>query len=808
MKFTLDWLTEYVDVDMPVDTLADRLTMLGLEVDNVEQLYEELAPVKVARITDVKPHPDADRLTLCDVTVGAESYRVVCGAPNARTGMLTPIALPGTSLASGLKVKKAKIRGQESIGMLCSERDLGISDDHTGIMELDQSLSDGQSLLEALADTLIEVDLTPNRPDCTSVIGIAREVAGITSQKMRLPVTNDLPVLTGEGVPFSVDVENPEDCPRYTGRLLKNVTIGPSPWWLRKRLLSVGQRPINNVVDITNLVMMEYGQPMHAFDFSKLSDSRIVVRRAEQDEKITTLDGETRQLDDRMLLICDGKKPVAVAGVMGGENSEVSDSSTEILLESACFNPLSIRRTARRLNLGTESSYRFERGVDPEVAPRAMERAVQLLVELAGAEVVDNGYDCISGIEPREAIRLRVSRTNDLLGLQLDADEVQRCLESIELEVSQTDENTLQVTPPSFRVDLEREVDLIEEIARLQGYNEIPTTMPIVPMSFPDQQPGLELKKKLAATLVSQGFFEAINYSFVDENYFDYLNLEENDPVRRAVELLNPLSEDQKIMRTMMLPSLLQNISRNTSRQSNDIRLFEIGKVFHPLAGEPLPRENIRLAGVVSGRRHPDASLLHFGNTPVDIYDSKGIVETILQDVRLAKSVDIEFANESNTAPRYIRPDSYIVFKAGDNILGCLGRIDKGVLKNFGIKQDVFFFDLDLDLISGLRPEPKSFKKLPKFPSVNWDIAFVVPDTVASGELLKAIDNAKEKLVESAQIFDIYRGDGVDEGCKSVAISLTYRSTKQTLDDKTVNKVHQRLIKMLEDKFQGKLRDA
>ena len=395
MKFTLDWLKEYIDVDMEVETLAARLTMLGLEVDNVEQLYQDLGPVKVARITDVRPHPDADRLTLCDVSVGPDSYQVVCGAPNAKPGLLTPIALPGTSLASGMTVKKAKIRGQESIGMLCSERDLGISEDHTGIMELDPSVNDGQSLIEALSldDTLIEVDLTPNRPDCTSVIGIAREVAGFTNQKLRLPITSELPALTGEGVPFSVIVENPEDCPRYAGRLLKNVTIGPSPCWLKKRLLSVGQRPINNVVDVTNLVMMEYGQPMHAFDFSNLDGGKIIVRRAKKDEEITTLDGEIRQLDQKMLLICDGEKPVAVAGVMGGENSEVSDTTTEILLESACFNPLSIRRTARQLNLGTESSYRFERGVDPQVAPKAMERAVQLLVEIAGAEVVENGYD-------------------------------------------------------------------------------------------------------------------------------------------------------------------------------------------------------------------------------------------------------------------------------------------------------------------------------------------------------------------------------------------------------------------------------
>jgi phenylalanyl-tRNA synthetase beta chain len=810
MKFTLNWLKEYIDVDLEVEVLAERLTMLGLEVDNVERLYDDLAPVKVARIIKVSPHPDADRLSLCDVSVGQEAYRVVCGAPNARPGLLSPIALPGTILASGITVKKAKIRGQESIGMLCSEKDLGISEDHTGIMELDDSITDGQPLVEALdlKDTLIEVDLTPNRPDCTSVMGIAREVAGFTGQQMNFPIKNNLPELTGEGVPFSVEVLSPEDCPRYAGRLLRNVTIGPSPWWLKKRLLSVGQRPINNVVDITNLVMMEYGQPMHAFDFSKLAGGKIIVRRAAQDEEITTLDGETRKLDDRMLLICDGEKPVAVAGVMGGENSEVSDASTEILLESACFNPLSIRRTARRLNLGTESSYRFERGVDPELAPRAMERAVQLLVGIAGGEVVDNGYDCVSGIEPPKAIRMRVSRTNDLLGLKLDAEEITRCLESIELKVSKSDDDTLLVTPPSFRVDLEREVDLIEEIARLQGYNEIPTTMPLVPMSFPEQQPVLQMRKRVASLLISQGFYEAINYSFVDENFFDWLRLEENDPFRKAVTLLNPLSEDQKIMRTMMLPSLLQNLSRNTSRQNNDVRLFEIGKVFHPISDKPLPDENMRVAGVLSGRRHPGAPLLHYQNTAVDIYDCKGVVESILRESRLTKAVNPVFNNEANVIPSYIEPDSYLVFMAGDKQLGILGKIDSGVLKSFGIKQDVFFFDLDFDMIVGLQPEPKSFKSLPKYPSVDRDIAMVLPESVAAGDLIASVKNMEEELVESVEIFDIYRGESVEAGKKSVAITLIYRSAEQTLDDNTVNSVHNRLIQMLEKNFQGKLREA
>jgi phenylalanyl-tRNA synthetase beta chain len=392
--------------------------------------------------------------------------------------------------------------------------------------------------------------------------------------------------------------------------------------------------------------------------------------------------------------------------------------------------------------------------------------------------------------------------------MQLDAMEIARCLESIELCVNRKDDDTLLVIPPSFRVDLEREVDLIEEVARLQGYNVIPTTMPVVPMSFPEQQPGLELRKKLAAILVSQGFFEAINYSFVDENYFDRLKLDDSDGNRITVKLLNPLSEEQKIMRTMMLPSLLQNIQRNTSRESNDIRLFEIGKVFHPLANEPLPHENMRVAGVMSGRRYPGSSLLHFGTSGVDLLDSKGIVELILHEVRIAEAVRLEYVNDRNEVPSYIQQGTFLIFKIGSQNIGYLGKIDSEVLKVFGIRQEVFFFDLDLDLIAGQVPAPKCYSQLPKYPSVNWDIALIVPETVASGDILAAIDNAGESLVESAEIFDVYCGEGVAAGHKSVAISLTYRSQDQTLDDKTVNKVHQRLIGMLEKGFHGKLREA
>ena len=457
MKFTLDWLQNYVDTEgLTAAQLADHLTMLGLEVDAVLPLHQELADLKTALIVTAEPHPEADRLTLCTVAVGDQTLQIVCGAPNARAGLTTVVALPGTTLPGNLKIKKSKVRGVESCGMLCSERELALSDSHTGIMELPEGIAHGQSFIAAmgLEDTMIEVDLTPNRPDCASVIGIAREIAGKLRRPLRLPVENARVSSTSRT--FSVDVESPELCPRYAARLVTGIKIGPSPLWLRNRLTAIGLRPINNVVDITNFVMMEYGQPLHAFDFDNLKGGRIMVRTPRAEETtFTTLDGTERQLSSEMLLICDGERPVALAGIMGGMNSEVTATTTSVLLESACFNPVSIRKTARSLNLATDASYRFERGVDPEGVCNAMDRAVQLFCELAGGTAEDAGRDVYLGKVPFKSLTLRISRTSALLGIELDAGRVSDLLRSIGIRCKDKDADTLWTSPPSFRVDIE-----------------------------------------------------------------------------------------------------------------------------------------------------------------------------------------------------------------------------------------------------------------------------------------------------------------------------------------------------------------
>ncbi len=814
MKFTLNWLKEYVAVDLTVEELADRLTMLGLEVDNITPLGQGIEQIRIGRVLAVNPHPNADRLTLCQVEVDKKVYSVVCGAPNVRAGLLVPIALPGTTMPSGLLVKEAAIRGEVSQGMLCSEKELGISDEHSGIMELPETVDTGKSLVEALGldDTMIEVDLTPNRPDCASVIGIAREVAAFTEQKMRLPIAEQLPDLNATAVPFDVEIHAANDCPRYAARLLKNVTVGPSPWWLQRRLAAVGLRTINNIVDITNLVMLEYGQPLHAFDFNTLGGAKILVRHAADGEKFTTLDGVDRELDSEMLLICDADKPVAVAGVMGGLNTEVSDTTTDVLLESAYFNPVSIRRTARRLNMTTDASYRFERGVDPDGVLYAMERAVRFMVDIAGAEALPGGVDRYPGKTAMPSLQLRVKRTCDLLGIELNGEEIATMLRAIEMRVEMQDDDILVVAPPSFRVDIEREIDLVEEVARLIGFNEIPTTLPAIPMSFPEQDKSREIRQRVISLLTSVGFSEAVNYSFVSAKHFDKLGLAPDDTARRTVELLNPLSEDQGVMRTMLLPGLLENVQRNLNYQTTEIKLFETGKVFLPELDSKetstvQPKETTLVTGVLSGRRYSESTLLHFGTDPVDAFDVKGTVELLCRELRMP-DVSCEPADEQTTTPSYVADNSLSTLIVDGRAIGMLGKVQSKVLTAFGIKQDVYFFDINLDQVALIDPAPKIFQSLPRFPAVHRDIAMLVPEGIAAGDILTAVKNSGNTLLDSIELFDIYRGKSVEAGHKSVALAITYRSEKETLDDSKVDKMHQKIIKLIESEFSGRLREA
>ncbi len=815
MKFTLNWLREYVDIDgLTPEKLADRLTMLGLEVDAVTPLYTGLEGIITAVIQEVRPHPNADRLVLCDVDIGEEeTVQVVCGAPNARAGLHTAFAGAGASLPSGMKIRRAKVRGELSAGMLCSEKELEISENHDGIMEIEAAIPPGQPLGSALdlQDIMVEIDLTPNRPDCAGVLGIAREVAGFTGKPLTRPVPpEEVPRFDGTETTFAVEIEAEDLCPRYAARVLKNVRIGPSPWWLKRRLLAVGMRPINNVVDITNLVMLEYGQPMHAFDAEKLAGGRIVVRRPrDSEERFTTLDGNQRRIDGEMLLICDADKPVAIAGIMGGLESEVTDESREILLESACFDPVSIRRTARHLNLHSESAYRFERGVDPGGATAALERACRLMIELAGAVPEKGGIDCYPGRKPPLIIPLRRSKTCDLLGMDLTAEEIGTLLGAIEFGIKLLSEEVIEVTVPSFRVDIEREVDLVEEVARLVGYNEIPTAMPRISMDNPPPDPGRELIRHCREVLTALGFHEAINYSFTSRKHLDSLALAAEDSRRRTVELLNPLTEDQAVMRTMLLPGLLENIRRNTTFQQKDIRLFESGKVFFEASGE-LPDERFQLCAVMSGGRYPGAPALYFSEEQTDFFDIKGVAESLFLALRIGipggeKEV-LRFVRDDSPEP-YCDPDSGMRIICADRLLGRLGKLSPGVGRRFGIKQEVFFLEVDLAAVGEIDIAERLFAPLPRYPAVKRDIALLVPKGVAADDMLQAIYGMRNELVECAEIFDVYQGETIDAGMKSIAISVTYRSAEKTLDDETVDKFHETIVNSLMSRFEGRYRE-
>ena len=631
MIVSLSWLGEYVSVEMDVPSLSHALTMAGLEVDAVWDRYAWLETVPVGRVDDVQRHPNADKLTVCRVNIGDREVEVVCGAPNVRPGLFAPLALPGTVLPGGFKLAKTSIRGVKSHGMLCSEKELILGEGKRGLMELDDSLTPGAPLNQALtlSDHVFEIGLTPNRADCLSIVGVAREVAAIQKTELKLPdfslenKGNDIAKMT------SVAIQAPGHCPRYAARLLKDLKIGPSPFWLQDRLLSVGLRPINSIVDITNFVMLETGQPLHAFDFDRLAENRIVVRTASDGELFVTLDGKERKLNSEMLMICDGKKPVAVGGVMGGENSEIQDDTTRVFIESAYFNPASIRKTSKTLGLNTDASHRFERGVDPEGTVNALNRAAALMAEISGGRHVAGLIDEHPVKTETRPIVLNREHTNRLLGLSLDVSEMRRHLEAIDFAVERIDDDNLQVQAPTYRVDVTRPQDLMEEIARLEGYDNIPTTYPLIPAQGREPSARWDFRGRVKGFMRGLGFTEVVNYSFTDEKSCDLLRLAEDDERRKLLAILNPLTEDQAVMRTSLMPGLLRNMHLNLAQQSKNLKVFEVGNTFISNGQDAQPTEKEYLACIWTGARNEHSFLEK--DAECDFYDIKGAAEGLFE---------------------------------------------------------------------------------------------------------------------------------------------------------------------------------
>jgi len=803
MKISLSWLQDYVTIDVDLHKLAEALTMAGLEVDALTDRYAYLDGVVVGAVTEVTPHPSADTLSVCQVDVGTGVRQIVCGAPNVKKGCLAPVALPGVKLLSGVTVEAADIRGQTSEGMLCSEAELAVGADRSGILLLAKKVKPGLRVATALglSDTVIEFDLTPNRSDCLSVIGIAREVAALLKTPLKHPKVKKLSQGTTPIEDLtSVTIEAPEHCPRYAARVVTDVKVGPSPFWLQDRLHSVGLRAINNLVDVTNFVLMETGQPLHAFDFDRLAQHRIVVKTAEEGQSFKTLDGMERSLASDMLMICDGDGPVALAGIMGGLESEIEDDTKNVLIESAYFNPTTTRRTAKRLGLSTESSYRFERGVDPVGVRSALDRSAQLMVELADGKLAKGVIDAFPGQFPEKAIDLSVKRTNRLLGTRLSRGKIETFLKSVETRVEHVDRDRLKVTPPTFRVDIARPEDLMEEVARLWGYDKIRTTHPIPKAVARKPQKNLQVRGSLRDLLISCGFSEIVTYSFIDQDACNQLMLGSEDPRRQMVSILNPLTEDQEVMRTSLLPGLLSTLYRNSAQRNENLRVFELGKVFMKTGPDQLPDEVEMAAGLWTGERYEES--WHFKETNVDFYDMKGVVEVVCAGLNIK---GVRFGPLTDPVAPYMKPGHAAQISVNDQVLGTVGELSRRVLSNFGLKNPTYCFDLNFDLLTSQVSEEKHAETLSRFPATTRDIALIADDHLEAQGVLDFIAGLGQELIEGFEVFDIYRGSPIPKGKKSMALRFTYRSFERNLTDDEVNTIHEAVTLKVLKQFNAQL---
>jgi phenylalanyl-tRNA synthetase beta chain len=801
MKIVYSWLKEFVDITASAAEVANALGSAGIEVAAVTEI--SIPPgVKVARVVSRVPHPNADKLSLCKVDAGdgGEPLQIVCGAPNVAEGMTVALAVVGTQIAPDFKIGKAKIRGVESFGMICSEKELGLSDNHAGIMSLPAEHEIGMELSKYIPhDAVIEIEITPNRGDCLSVLGIAREV----SARFGVPLKSIAKRPQEDGnddlaAAVSVDVEAPVRCPRYLGRLVRNVSIGPSPEWMQKRLALAGLRPINNVVDITNYILIQYGQPMHAFDYNAVAGKKIIVKTAESvgATQFTTLDGIERKLVGDDLLICDGQRPVALAGVMGGAGSEITDSTKDVFLECAFFEQGGVRKTSKRLALSTDSSYRFERGVDPaQGLVDAIDTAAALIAEFAGGTVSKGLIDTRPNPFDDKVIALRPSRAARVLGVELPAENMILSLNLLGIKCLKTTNDLLTCTVPLFRHDIVEEADLIEEVGRQYGYDSIPAST-VAEVELVRQPPVQEINRDAARhALCYFGLNEIITNSMVSESKRK-LAMPDFEPVK----ILNPLNPDMAEMRATMAISVLEAIAYNLNRKNKNNRLFEIGKVFAPDRNSDLAVERDILAIAVEGSCFPQS----WGNPelPNDFFVLKGILEAFAAHCGFG-TLTCARRESAAGAPLYGSECAAITTSCG--ISGTMGRISDQTCKFFGIKSAVFYAELDLtEWLSAPKPLPK-YDPLPKFPALERDFCFVMPETLSSAAVKAEIESASE-LVKTVRPFDVYRGEKLGPETKSVAFSVEFRSPEKTLTDDDVADVCAKIVSDMEAKHSAILR--
>lgn len=798
MLVPISWVKEFVDFDCDTNELAERLTMSGSNVEGIDFLGKDIKKVIVGEIEEIKEHPDADKLIIAYVNTGSERLQIVTGATNIKEGDKVPVAIHGSTIAGGKKIRASKLRGVESAGMLCSAEELGF-DDHglpeemkNGIMILPKDVELGIDVKDYLAldDTVIDFEITPNRSDCLSIIGMAREIAATFRTSLNVPKIN----VKEEGQSLAKDkanitIEDEDLCRRYVARLIEDVVIEPSPLWMQRRLQSAGVRSINNIVDITNYVMLEMGQPLHAFDYDKLEGHSIIVRRGKNSEKIETLDDTVRDITEDMLVIADMKKPVAIAGVMGGAYSEISSSTKRILLESANFFGPNIRRTSRKLGLRSESSMRYEKGIDPNLCLKAADRACELIEQLGAGKVLKGYIDVYPGKPVPRKISFKPDNINRVLGTNIDTEAMIEILHHLEIPVEDANEG-IQAIIPTFRADMTEEADIIEEIARIYGYDKLPITLPkgnVTHGKLNDFQKNID---DIRDVLTYNGYSEIYTYSFVSPKVFDKINTPDNSSLRQVITLMNPLGEDYSIMRTTLLPNMLDTISFNLNHKVGELKVYEAGNVYLPkeLPLKELPYENKRIAIGICGES-------------MDFYVLKRTIETIFKKLRVT---NYKFIQDEHFAFHTSRCAKVMI---GNNVIGFAGEIHPDILEKYEINKKVYIAELDLDLLLSNTSNLINFKPLPKFPVSSRDLAIVVKEKVPAGEVLDTMKQIGGNLLEDLELFDIYKGGQIAKGYKSMAFSLTFRAQNRTLTDVEVNEIIERIKDELSKKYDASLRE-
>jgi phenylalanyl-tRNA synthetase beta chain len=800
VKVSLRWLKEYVDISTPLEELCERLTMAGLEVGKVEVVGGSWNNIVVGEVVDIKAHPNADRLKLVTVDLGKQRTTVVCGAPNVAIGNKVAFAQVEAQLIDGhsgevVQLKPAKIRGVVSEGMICSEKELGISDSHEGIMILSLEAPIGTPLTEYLGDAILDLDITPNRPDCLSVIGIAREIAALTGSKLHISEIHYQEL--GRAIDSSVSVEiiEPDLCPRYCASLLIGVKVAESPQWLQQRLLSCGMRPINNIVDVTNYVMLEYGQPLHAFDYNGIRGKQIIVRRAGSGEIMTTLDGVERTLKPNILVIADKERAVAVAGLMGGADTEVTENTTAVLIESANFNQAVIHRGGIELRLSSEASLRFEKGLSRDLPLIALKRATQLMAELAGGEIAKGIIDVYPGKQRKESISLPIADIKRLLGVELKVNEITKTLELLGFSCKQTESNSkIQVEVPWWRTDVSCTADLTEEVARIIGYDRIPTTMLSSQLPRYEPTPMLSLKRQLRNILVSCGFQEVLTYSLTSLEVLGRLSPQLDLIGPNPMKVANPMSKEQEYLRTTLRAGVLSILARNERYLEDSISLFEIGKVFLPRERN-LPQEREMLCAVLSGAQRRLS--WRSEDEPVDFFVAKGVLETVLS--RLGLVASFETGEDESLCPGRI---ANVVI--GNEKLGVVGELHPKVSEVFEFSDTVYLIEVDLGKLSSFATALKTYQPIPRYPSTSRDIALLVDEQITYQQICDVIQ--KFSLVSSVALFDLYVGEQVPEGKKSLAFRIIYQSSTRTLTDNEVDKMQQQILDNLQRDLKVSLR--